>query len=293
MRPCSRSLRSIWEQLRAVEKGRRLPLAALRRAMAGAPPHVRVVTSDRSGRAPWDANICHLVQVKDWILGAVIVIANVVMLLWSYHSWRSHRLGADVDQERDRLRQEVFGPAAVEPEPNGTVEGEHSAETRFAKLLIEYYAYGLTQARRSFSVSLTCSVMGGLVLLAGIGMAIFRAESTGDQYASVTASVAGLLMTVIGTLFHRRADLALKHMESQTQSLRQDMKVERDAGQAIRLLEDVKDPALKAHLQAALILKFSAAKLPELDGVLKPAVPLPHASVNGAVPQQHSESPAS
>ncbi|MGR6973207.1 hypothetical protein ACU639_27075 [Streptomyces cynarae] len=106
-----------------------------------------------------------------------------------------------------------------------------------------------------------------------------QAESTGDQYASVTASVAGLLMTVIGTLFHRRADLALKHTESQTQSLRQDMKVERDAGQAIRLLEDVEDPTLKAHLQAALILKFSAAKFPELDGVFRPAAPLPQASV--------------
>ncbi|MET7761718.1 hypothetical protein ABZS71_06640 [Streptomyces sp. NPDC005393] len=126
-----------------------------------------------------------------------------------------------------------------------------------------------------------------------MGMAIFRAESIGDQYASVTASVAGLLMTVIGTLFHRRADLALKHMESQTQSLRQDMKVERDAGQAIRLLEDVEHPALKAHLQGALILKFSAAKLPELGGLLKPASPLLEPDANGELPQQQSESPAS
>ncbi|MFE5406955.1 hypothetical protein ACFQ9Z_37890 [Streptomyces sp. NPDC056580] len=102
-----------------------------------------------------------------------------------------------------------------------------------------------------------------------------------------------LMMTVIGTLFHRRADLTLKHMESQTQSLRQDMKVERDAGQAIRLLKDVDDLALKAHLQAALILKFSAAELPELGGVLKPADPLPQVSANGIVPQHQSESPAS
>ncbi len=132
-------------------------------------------------------------------------------------------------------------------------------------------------------------MVGGLILISGVGMAIFRAESTGDQYASVTASVAGLVMTVIGTLFQRRADLALKHMEPQTQSLRQDMKVERDAGQAIRLLEDVDDPALKAHLQAALILKFSAAKLSELHAVLKPADPPSLPSVNGAVPHQQSD----
>ncbi|MEU8556018.1 hypothetical protein AB0C80_18780 [Streptomyces anthocyanicus] len=209
-------------------------------------------------------------------------------------------LSGAIDVERQRLRAEVLGET---PEADGTRDAredvagqpdpEDPADTRFAKLLIEYYAYGLTQARRSFSVSLTCSVLGGLVLLAGIGMAIFKAESTGDQYASVTASVAGLLMTVIGTLFHRRADQALKHMESQTQSLRQDMKVERDAGQAIRLMEEVEDPALKAHLQAALILKFSAAKLPELGGVLKPADPLVQPSANGAVPQQQSENTTS
>ncbi|MFE6932939.1 hypothetical protein ACFVDT_13070 [Streptomyces sp. NPDC057699] len=206
-------------------------------------------------------------------------------------------LKRDVNTERERLRTEVLGEPSASAESKGDQEADSAprptADQRFAALLIEYYAYGLTQARRSFSVSLTCSVLGGFVLIAGIGMAIFRAESTGDLYASVTASVAGLLMAVIGTLFHRRADLALKHMESQTQSLRQDMKVERDAGQAIRLLEEVDDPALKAHLQAALILKFSAAKFPELNGLLKLASPLQGSDANGALPQQQSASPAS
>jgi hypothetical protein len=127
--------------------------------------------------------------------------------------------------------------------------------------------HGLVQARRSFSVSLTYSALGGLVLLTGVGLAIFRAETTGDVYASVTASVAGLLTSCISILFHRRADAALKHLEKQGEKLQQDMKAERDAGQAVRLLGEVDDPALKAHLQAALILKFSAAKLPELNGV--------------------------
>lgn len=207
-------------------------------------------------------------------------------------------LKRDVDTERERLRTEVLGEPTVSTVP--PTDGERTdrgpqatADQRFAALLIEYYAYGLTQARRSFVVSLTCSVVGGLILISGVGMAIFKAESTGDQYASVTASVAGLVMTVIGTLFHRRADLALKHMESQTQSLRQDMKVERDAGQAIKLMEDVDDPTLKAYLQAALILKFSAAKLPELNGVLKSIEALPEPSVNGTVPHQQPESTTS
>ncbi|MEV6742681.1 hypothetical protein AB0N14_39860 [Streptomyces sp. NPDC051104] len=160
-------------------------------------------------------------------------------------------------------------------------------------MLIEYYAYGLTQARRSFSVSLSCSVLGGLVLIAGVALAIFNANTSGAQYASVVASVAGFLTAAIGSLFHRRADLALKHMESQTQSLRQDMKVERDAGEAIRLLREVTDSGLKAHLQAALILKFSAAELPALDGVLKSAASSSPPHINGGVPAQQGESRAS
>ncbi|MFJ6703472.1 MULTISPECIES: hypothetical protein [unclassified Streptomyces] len=218
--------------------------------------------------------------------------AVVGLLVAVYQASREQRrLTKDVDQERVRLKQEVLGPDGAEP--TGVERAEPTPETRFAKLLIEYYAYGLTQARRSFSVSLSCSILGGLVLISGAGTAILRANSDGDQYASVTASVAGLVMTVIGTLFHRRADLALKHMESQTQSLRQDMKVERDAGQAIKLLEDVDDPALRAHLQAALILKFSAAKLPELGGVLKTIEVLPEPRTNGTVPHQQSESASS
>ncbi|MBQ0969209.1 hypothetical protein KBY91_15375 [Streptomyces sp. RK23] len=215
----------------------------------------------------------------------------------AYGALVSKWLKRDVDTERERLRTEVLGETGPSDESKDDQEASpaprSTADQRFAALLIEYYAYGLTQARRSFSVSLTCSVVGGLVLLFGVAMAIFRAETTGDLYASVTASVAGLLMAIIGTLFHRRADLALKHMESQTESLRQDMKVERDAGQAIRLMEEVEDPALKAHLQAALILKFSAAKLPELGAVLKPADPLVQPSANGSVPQQQSETSTS
>ncbi|WP_430376707.1 TRADD-N-associated membrane domain-containing protein [Streptomyces sp. B1-3] len=234
-------------------------------------------------------------MTSDFLEALPLAAAGVLLTLVGQATERTA-----VSRERRRLRAEVLGAetqtsadgqgdSGVGAQPNP----EAQAETRFAKLLIEYYAYGLTQARRSFSVSLICSILGGLVLISGVGMAIFKAESTGDQYASVTASLAGLVMTVIGTLFHRRADMALKHMESQTQSLRQDMKVERDAGQAIKLLEDVDDPELKAHLQAALILKFSAAKLPELNGVLKSTEALPEPSVNGAVPHQQAESASS
>lgn len=225
---------------------------------------------------------------------AVLVGAIASTLSPFFSHWRERRLRDETQEEADRLESAIF---------TITVDGESEAQTasppkdpsqqRFAKLLVQYYAHGLVQARRSFSVSLTYSALGGLVLITGVGLAIFRAETTGDMYASVTASVAGLLTSCISILFHRRADAALKHLEKQGEKLQQDMKAERDAGQAVRLLEEVDDVALRAHLQAALILKFSAAQLPELDSVLKWAAPLPQRQAsNGAVPQQQPESPA-
>lgn len=224
---------------------------------------------------------------------ALMVGAIVSMLSTFFSNWRERGLKDETQQEAERLESAIFDHLSDDqPLAEGTAPQDPSQQ-RFAKLLVQYYAHGLVQARRSFSVSLTYSALGGLVLLTGVGLAIFRAETTGDVYASVTASVAGLLTSCISILFHRRADAALKHLEKQGEKLQQDMKAERDAGQAVRLLGEVDDPALKAHLQAALILKFSAAKLPELNGVLKLAEALPEPSVNGAVPHRPSESASS
>jgi hypothetical protein len=142
-------------------------------------------------------------------------------------------------------------------------------------------------------VSLFASIIGGGILITGIGLSIYRADTIGDQYASIVSSVAELLMVVIGSLFHKRADSALRHMESQSRGLREDMKTQSDLDKAIELLEQEEDAAIKAHLRAALVLKLSAANLPELNGLLKTASPLLEPGPNGAVPQQQSESPAS
>lgn len=168
--------------------------------------------------------------------------------------------GKAVDRERAELRDELL-PDGVEASGDSTQE-EKDTE-KFTKLLIRYYGYGLTQARASFYVSLVASILGGLVLIIGVGLAIFRADTIGDQYVLIVASVAGLLTAAIGTLFHRRADAALRHMESQTTALRQDMKRERDIAQAVELLDTMAGAApLEAQLRAALILKFTSSRLP-------------------------------
>ncbi|MCX4608718.1 TRADD-N-associated membrane domain-containing protein [Streptomyces mirabilis] len=169
-----------------------------------------------------------------------------------------------VDRERAELTEELL------PEDTGveypTPEEKDSA--KFTKLLIRYYSYGLTQARASFYVSLFASIIGGAVLITGIGLAIYRADTIGDQYASIVSSVAGLLTVAIGSLFHKRADSALQHMESQSRGLREDMKAQSDLDKAIELLGQEKDATIKAHLRAALVIKLSNSSLPELPKVV-------------------------
>lgn len=137
-------------------------------------------------------------------------------------------------------------------------------DRQFERVLIEYYSYGLTQARRSFYGSQVISAVGVLVILVGVGIAIWRAETSGDMYASIAASSAGVVSTIIGQLVHRRADIALQHMAGQTESLRTDMAAEQTSVQAIKLLAEVADPEVRTRLQAGLIMKLSGAAMPEI-----------------------------
>ncbi|WP_432068912.1 TRADD-N-associated membrane domain-containing protein, partial [Streptomyces sp. C10-9-1] len=141
------------------------------------------------------------------------------------------------------------------------------------------YAYGLTQARSSFHTSQRFAGLGTVVLLFGIALAIWRSETTGDLYLGIVTSSVGAVIALIGQLFHRRADIALRHMTEQTEALREDMRTERSTEQAIMLLANVVDPEVKARLQAGLIMKLSGSKLPALSS----EVHLP--------PQRESEQP--
>ncbi|MET7347453.1 TRADD-N-associated membrane domain-containing protein [Streptomyces mirabilis] len=181
--------------------------------------------------------------------------------------WISSKL---VDRERKRLSHQLLDDSVDD-------NGRRRSDVVFTKLMIEYYAHGLTQARLSFGASLVASTVGGVVLLVGVAFAIFQRGADSDHYASIVPTVAGILTTAIGTLFNRQADKALRHMEGQSKTLRQDMKQERDNEEAIRLLAEIPDLQTRAHLQAALILKFSSAVLPPADGLLRcdPTEPVP------------------
>ncbi|MFG2231067.1 hypothetical protein ACGFNX_13805 [Streptomyces sp. NPDC048723] len=206
--------------------------------------------------------------------GLVVAVVAVALALME----RSLGVGFERKRDEERVRLlahlaepgEADGPSVV---PGGgkfqDVGGiQHPAaqlgdrRDDFTPILVEYYAYGLTQARSSFATSQRFAGVGAAILLFGVGLAVWKAEGGGELYLGIVTSSAGLVTTLIGQLFHRRADIALKHMADQTASLRDDRRAAETTQQAIELLDTVEDPGLRARLQAGLIMKLSGAELP-------------------------------
>lgn len=186
------------------------------------------------------------------------------------------------DQDSSTQTQEDIDPDSAEDwkrvasdAPSGTTGAVREkqiteTETTYDKLLINDYALGLTQARRAFNVSTVFSVLGGLVLIVGVSLAIFRADTGGQVAGAIITSSAGVLTSGLSQLFRGQSTKALKHLEAQAAELRQDVRTQTNTGKALRLLQEVDDEDLRARLQAALILKFSDAVLPDLGSHLKP-----------------------
>ncbi|MEU3311603.1 hypothetical protein ABZ716_03370 [Streptomyces sp. NPDC006687] len=202
-----------------------------------------------------------------WPVGAVGVGAAWLGVLAAWWPGRD-RFERERDAERRRLLAQIGGKAPEAGEPRlvdasrGRGEGGGEREDEFTPMLVEYYAYGLTQARSSFATSQWFSGVGAAVLLFGIGLGVWKAESGGEAYIGVVTSSVGVVVTLVGQLFHRRADTALRHMAAQTASLREDRRAAESIRQAVVLLDEVADPDLRGRLQAGLIMRLSGAELP-------------------------------
>jgi hypothetical protein len=138
-------------------------------------------------------------------------------------------------------------------------------DDRFTPLLIEYYAYGLVQAKRHSMTSLTMSTIGGAIILVGVIVMLWRAHAGGSIVAAGLATGAGIVSNAMAALFHRQSNQALKHMQAQTVVLRDDMRNESEARQALEQLEKITDANLRDRLRLGIVLRLSGAELPDLS----------------------------
>ncbi|WP_234318317.1 TRADD-N-associated membrane domain-containing protein [Streptomyces sp. NRRL S-244] len=208
----------------------------------------------------------------EWVVGGVGLLAVVAGGVAYVVLDRVAREGFERrrDAERARLLARVAEPERVAGDPKYADVGglpaarrEGRGDAEFTSVLVEYYAYGLTQARSSFVTSQRFAGAGAAILLLGVALAVWKAETSGELYLGVVTSSVGLVITLVGQLFHRRADIALRHMADQTASLREDRRAAAAMQQAAELLAEVADPVLRARLQAGLIMKLSGAELPQ------------------------------
>ncbi|BCJ71741.1 hypothetical protein CS0771_12850 [Catellatospora sp. IY07-71] len=136
------------------------------------------------------------------------------------------------------------------------LEGElerlrHAAEKddRRYRLLQEYAVQGLSQSKISFRVSLGAASLGFVVILVGVGMSV--AGSSLEM--TVIPLIAGAVVEAVAALFFVQDKRAQATMSAFFDKLRDDRRTE----DAVDLMREVDDPALRARLQAMLSLHFA------------------------------------
>ncbi|GHB38674.1 hypothetical protein GCM10010347_05180 [Streptomyces cirratus] len=202
----------------------------------------------------------------EWVALVAVLVGGAGYLVLERRAGQGFERRREAERERLLALIPERGAEAGDPkyaDVGGIPVGTAARGDDFTPLLVEYYAYGLTQARSSFVTSQRFAAAGAVILLGGVALAVWKAESSGDLYLGVVTSSVGLVVTVIGQLFHRRADVALRYMAGQTASLRDDRRSAESMAQAVRLLDEVADSELRGRLQAGLIMKLSGAELPE------------------------------
>jgi hypothetical protein len=147
------------------------------------------------------------------------------------------------------------------------------------RALAQVYGQAIVQARHSFTLSLIFASAGALILFLGIGLAILRTATGGDQFPSLVTSGAGLVTNLTGMLFIAQANRSRHHLERMALQLRADVRQDERVAAALAVIETVEDAPRKDGLRAEAVTYL----LGETSTVLKP--PPPVIEPNGSRPR--------
>ena len=182
----------------------------------------------------------------------------------------NRRDGGDVDRYADRIRQNVDDsvnkPLIVvrggEPrvtinreaqQDPATVRAAESIEKQEA-ILREMYTEGLAQARASFKASIRFAVAGSSLLLVGVGLSIFFAQTSGQQYASIVAGTAGIVINLTSSVFYINSNRAQSSMVGQAANLREESRDDRRLSGARELAAAIENQGLRDTVRAKVAL---------------------------------------
>jgi hypothetical protein len=124
-------------------------------------------------------------------------------------------------------------------------------------ILQEIYIIGIAQARLSFYVSIFFAAVGAILIFTGVGLAIWRAPSDSQRYASIVSALSGMVVTLTSALFFAQANSTRKNMGNQGAMLREESQDDRRIGTVREMVASVSNEAardeLQSHIARALI----------------------------------------
>lgn len=134
-----------------------------------------------------------------------------------------------------------------------------SALDKQEAILREIYTQGLAQAKLSFRVSLIFASIGAVLLFFGVGLAIWRAPTDGQDYASVVSLVAGVVVNAVSSLFFVQSNRTRRDMAQQGAMLREESQEDRRFSGARELVGNIDDDDLRDRTTADIALRLMSA----------------------------------
>jgi hypothetical protein len=135
---------------------------------------------------------------------------------------------------------------------DGIAGRSRSPEDKQYALLKEYHSQGLAQSRTSFWFSLIFAALGFAVILIGL-ISLQADKGFSKQSGSFISLMAGTIIDAVSALFFVQSIKARQLMSDFFDKLRTDRKLE----EALRLVDQIDDPVLKARMKSVLTMSFA------------------------------------
>jgi hypothetical protein len=194
-----------------------------------------------------------------WISTVVATVAIAASGGIAYYIQKSlsSRLSRSAREETERLKS-LFPEASEWTEVDGAgglteAAGRLHLTMTSLKLQADIQGQALARAKLSFNVNVYFSVMAGLVLLSGVGLAIWNADRGGSQLVPVLTSAAGLVTGGLAAMYATLSNASLRHLEGMATDLRTQLRARERLQDAERLIAELADSGQQDAMRVTLI----------------------------------------
>jgi hypothetical protein len=247
----------LWDEFSAIANEPYPSLSARSIGLLFGLPAVLVLTFRICMNIPGDRQEQERERLRALILREVPKQSKVEAIREIKQQWDSAKKMPDLTaEELERLRENAFRRALHALREDQEAE-ERADGRRLSELHLDYYAHALTVSKLNERSARWLSDLGVLLLLTGAGLSIWRANHSSAITASVVQTIAGTVITAVSQVLGRRATEALRHLEAQTEALRQDSTKRQEMDRALRVLLTIEKPDVRDTLRELIVAKLA------------------------------------